>query len=148
MTIQDEEVTTSPYTAKFQLVTETVLPHKCVACGANATGRDEFIDFNLSFDYEGAIYLCANCGKQIARLLGFSDDTYEEEWKESQEELDNLREKYARVSDDLTVYRRMVGDIANVRALNDLFVKLQSLVGEREGSGDSTSEEEQSGPFE
>lgn len=70
------ETTTNEAASKFQLITDTALPHKCVSCGLDADGRRQFLDFNVSFDFEGALYICADsCGIEIARRLGFIPST-------------------------------------------------------------------------
>jgi hypothetical protein len=60
-----------PLQNKFQVITATSLPHKCVACGSEADGRKEFVDFGISFDFEGCIYFCMGCAEEIARTIGF-----------------------------------------------------------------------------
>lgn len=56
---------------KFQILTETPGPHKCIACGMDATGKNEFVDFGVSLDYVGAILICRNCCEEIADVVGF-----------------------------------------------------------------------------
>lgn len=63
------EDTTNPDQAKFRLITETALPHKCMACGLNADGSRKFVDFGVSFDYEGAMLICSDCAEAIGRLM-------------------------------------------------------------------------------
>jgi hypothetical protein len=72
----------NPSVSKFQLVTATQLPHRCLACGRSSDGRIRFLDFGLSLDTEdplfigvpdsalGVIYICEDCGKEAAALLG------------------------------------------------------------------------------
>lgn len=84
--------------SKFQLITETQLPHKCLACGKDATGRNKFVDFGVSFDYEGAIYICEDCAAEIAMLLGFesvaNSEALTKEKNALQEEFNDLKAKY------------------------------------------------------
>lgn len=72
----------NPSMSKFSLVTQTQLPHRCLSCGRNADGRIKFLDFGLSLDVEdplfigvpdsalGVVYICEDCGREAAALLG------------------------------------------------------------------------------
>ena len=56
---------------KFQLITETPLPNKCIACGKEGTGSNQFVDFGVSLDYVGAILICYNCCTEMAELVDY-----------------------------------------------------------------------------
>jgi len=98
----------NPLQTKFQIVTSTLLPHKCWACGSEADGTKEFIDFGVSIDYEGAIYICLNCSTEIAHTIGFITSF---ERDEALLELEKISSELSEAKD-------------NVRAFTDLFVSL------------------------
>lgn len=125
----------NPAVEKFVLVTATQLPHKCVACGLPATGREEFIDFQTSFDWEGALYLCINCGQQIARVLGFISPEEGEKLVEDTEgpvaglllELQEEREKNANLSLELDSLRHLLTKPADFSILAPLVTSNEEL---------------------
>lgn len=62
MTSPSDRITTTEYPA---------LPSLCRICNRGPNGRLKFIDFELSFDYDGAINFCEDCMLNIAQTLGF-----------------------------------------------------------------------------
>lgn len=62
-------MTVLPPTSRFQIVERPYShPGKCVVCGA--TDRP-VIDWNMDLDDFGTIYMCLECGAELARALGF-----------------------------------------------------------------------------
>jgi hypothetical protein len=59
--------------SRVALITEPALPAECVICKRSANGKVQFVDFNASLDYYGAIVICEDCIKETLRLMGFSD---------------------------------------------------------------------------
>lgn len=56
---------------KIKLVTYPPLPSKCAVCLRGADGQLQFIDFELSFDFEGAVTICVACWAPVAQILGY-----------------------------------------------------------------------------
>lgn len=104
----------NPLQSKFQVVTSTLLPHKCIACGSEADGAKEFMDFGVSIDYEGAVYLCLNCCKQIANTIGFTAPFERDhallELTRCQDELAEVRKRVQSYSDLLVSYHLPLSD--------------------------------------
>lgn len=62
-------MTVLPPTSRFQIVERPyVSPGKCVVCGA--TDRP-VVDWNMDIEDYGTIYICLECGAELARSLGF-----------------------------------------------------------------------------
>ncbi len=59
---QSDKVTLTKYPA---------LPSLCRVCNFSADGNREFVDFQLSFDVDGAINICEFCMVNIVEALGF-----------------------------------------------------------------------------
>lgn len=57
--------------SKFKLTKEPALPSKCIACGKDAQGNENFLDFDMSLDYYGAVLFCESCCGEVSRLIGF-----------------------------------------------------------------------------
>lgn len=63
-------MTVLPPTSRFQIVERPVAhPGKCVVCGA--TDRP-VLDWNMDIEDFGTVYVCLDCGSEMARALGFS----------------------------------------------------------------------------
>lgn len=57
---------------KVQLTKYPPLPSRCAICLFPSDGKREFIDFQLSFDYEGAVVICTECWLPVAERLGYA----------------------------------------------------------------------------
>lgn len=141
-------MTTNQQAALFQLVKETVLPHYCAFCRAPSTGREEFVDGQLSLDYEGVIYICMDCARQIARLIGFTDDNYYDQYVEKCKQVESLNERINFKSDKLAVYDSLVGRIDNVRDFVAAVDEIKNLQPKSSNQRVDVSQKKQSGPFE
>lgn len=115
--------TTNPDQAKFQLITETALPHKCMACGLNADGRREFVDFGISYDYEGAMLICSDCAEAIGRLMGLisrdEHDTAVAALVASKVKLDTAEEKINELTAAITTFSFVRSHLGDMRSIND-----------------------------
>lgn len=72
----------NPSASKFQTVTETLLPNRCVWCWVAANGKNIFVDGGMSLDDEdpwykniepsalGVLYTCENCAIEIGVAVG------------------------------------------------------------------------------
>lgn len=96
--------------AKFQLTSNLALPAKCVACNVNQSNDvPEMVDFNVSFDFEGAILLCPNCCSQIARdclgmVLPEEIETFEGSVKTLFDQLEEEKARVRALCDVLTTF--------------------------------------------
>lgn len=62
---------TSPLDARVRLIPVPVAsPGSCVICGKSEHPKG-FIDPRLDFEFHGTLYFCADCGGEIANVLGF-----------------------------------------------------------------------------
>jgi hypothetical protein len=134
----------NPSNSKFQLVTETLIPHKCVACNVSADGRMQFVDFGLSLDVEdplyigvpnealGVIYICENCAKEIASLIGAMPASVTEQFTQS------FEAQEANIT-------RLELEIERLRTLNESYVTVFTSLGlSASKSQDDATEPEQS----
>ncbi len=95
--------------AKIQLTTEPPLPATCTCCGTPGNGRSEFVDFNASVDYYGAVVLCVNCVKEAAATVGYVPDNNTEKLKidldEAYLEIERLGHKLEAMENVVFAYR-------------------------------------------
>lgn len=56
---------------KITLTKYPALPSKCAACLRGSDGSLEFVDFQVSFDWEGAVVICTDCWKTAAELIQY-----------------------------------------------------------------------------
>ena len=118
----------NPPTAKYQVRTQSLLPHKCMGCGVGFTGKEEFIDTTISYDWEGAQYLCVSCVKEMARAVGYEDPVaLQAEIVDLEFKADELSAENERLTDLLDSYRSILGDLGSPVADSD----------STEGQGDS-----------
>lgn len=73
------------------------LPWVCSWCKCGDHARSAFLDTGLSFDFEGTVYLCEECAKNLRQHAGWFT---EEEFAEGKEELQKrILELEAQVAD-------------------------------------------------
>jgi hypothetical protein len=134
-----------PLQNKFQIITTTQLPHKCVACGSEADGRKEFIDFGISFDFEGCIYFCMGCAEEVARTIGFiTSEELESALSRTEameRELEEERNRVRALTDTFTAFN--IPDDNPVNG-SDSDLQIDTLF----EAGQSVSEGSKHGPFE
>lgn len=68
------------------------LPQQCANCGAARSDR-KYVDFGLSLDFYGVVYLCSICVEEIASAFGLVVEV------EQQEEYEGLQERYAELDE-------------------------------------------------
>jgi len=131
--------------AKYQLTKDPAQPQKCAGCGVNANGQNEFVDFNLSLDYYGAVIFCMSCAKEIAATVGFVDPDTIETYGDV---LDAARAANERLSGELELLKNVVftfgipnpSDTSNDSIVISLFKDTAGLdSGEGEDSGNPFS---------
>jgi hypothetical protein len=134
----------NPSMAKFQVVTQTNLPHRCITCGLNADGRIQFVDLGLSLDTEdplfigvpdsalGTLYLCINCASEMSAAIG----------QPSVAVVHDLSEAYH--NSELQV-ERLERENARLRTLNDSYVDVLTSL---RAIGGPTDPDEESGDSE
>jgi hypothetical protein len=115
---------------KITLTRYPVAPCKCPICHRGSDGALEFIDFQLSFDFDGAVTPCVDCWKTAAELIGYvSEDKIQpllDQLKAAQTQLEsvsNERDQLQSTLDSLFAVR------PNLKSDNS-----GSDVGEAEGS--------------
>lgn len=64
---------------KITLTKYPPLPSQCRVCFRSANGELEFVDFQCSVDYEGAINICTDCWISAASLFGYVSPVAQEE---------------------------------------------------------------------
>lgn len=72
---------------KIVLTKYPALPSKCAVCHHGSDGVLEFVDFQLSFDYEGVVVICVNCMVNVAQVL---DLVPRKELSEQAQQIENL----------------------------------------------------------
>lgn len=72
-------------------------PWTCAWCHCGDHGvRDYFIDTGLTFDFEGTVYLCNECGKDLRTGAGWlTVEEFEEDVKSLRREIDKLKAEVA-----------------------------------------------------
>lgn len=53
-----------------------MFPHKCVQCGANKKDGRKYIDWGLTIEFYGVVYLCSFCFAETMRLAGYVEKQY------------------------------------------------------------------------
>jgi hypothetical protein len=77
---------------KYQILdTPRFSPGKCANCGAHKNDSRKYVDFGLSIDWYGVVYLCGTCVHDIANNLGMIP---KEEEKTDNTSLDNLKTEF------------------------------------------------------
>lgn len=97
---------------RFNIVPENrlVSPGKCCVCGSIS---GDFIDFNWSQDFYGAIYFCRTCIEEACRLINFIPAS----------ELDEIIVSYEEIS---YKYREVVGENNELRDALDIISRYRS----------------------
>lgn len=79
-------------------------PGKCGLCGYAASGENEpadkrqYVDFNLDFEYYGALYFCTECLHSLISEMGYITPT----------EADDLKLRLMAAVDELSTFGRVV----------------------------------------
>lgn len=72
-------------------------PAVCLLCG-NGTSLEGYVDLDTFFEWEGQMYLCMTCTKQIAEMIGCivpdEADILKEQFNSTAKELLELREQH------------------------------------------------------
>ena len=131
--------------AKFQLTKAPAQPQSCAACGVSAKGYNEFVDFNLSLDFYGAVIFCTDCAKEIAATVGFVDpDTIET----FEDVLDDARAANERQAAELELLKNVVFtfgiDVPKPSIVN---LSGPSLFDDEEGQPSDEGRQESGNPF-
>lgn len=118
--------------SKFQITKNPPLPAKCAACGKEATGRNYFLDFNMSLDYYGAVIFCESCLQEIADLV--DHPVAEARSAELEEEIEDLK-------NELDRYKFVIASLGFVRPDLDLSTSVaeQDVVEDADSIGDEES---------
>jgi regulator of replication initiation timing len=103
------------------------LPSKCRVCLRDSNGQVEFVDFQLSFDYEGAVNICIDCMRNIAQVLGFID----------QSEGDSLK---AQVQSLVEINRELAENNDRLNTSLDLLLSLRPSLADRRVDANATAE--------
>jgi hypothetical protein len=56
---------------RFKIISVGMLMHPaaCAVCG-NGTCEQGYVDFGLAYDYEGSVYFCVLCAREIGEVVG------------------------------------------------------------------------------
>ena len=52
---------------------ELLLPHNCASCGSCDPGR-KYIDFGITEEFVGTPYVCSECFRSLAPMMGYASD--------------------------------------------------------------------------
>lgn len=116
------------------------LPTTCAICLAPADGEREFIDFNQSLDYYGAVLICRECITPVAHSLDFVEV---EKLNRANSIIETLRNTLAKTQADLYDARTLVNSLSLLRPdlVSPDSVSNENSESEGEGdNGDSESE--------
>jgi hypothetical protein len=130
---------------KFKVVRGGILlpPGTCVACGFS--GSDEFVDFDVSLEWYGAVYLCKSCVREagsVFDLISAADEAILRgqieqqvvligELQQALADKDKLNDNYRGVIDDL---RASNLSIINGSPVSDAEADSESLAAVEPGS--------------
>lgn len=119
--------------SKIQVVKHPPLPATCAVCNRSANGNVDFLDWNLSLDYYGAVLLCEDCAREMVSILGFAPVA---EVENRNEQIENLTLRN----------RELVEENDRVRAaLNSVLVVRPDLRVDGNQSDDLDSEDTENG---
>lgn len=54
---------------RVQLTLDPALPATCLICSRSSDGKINFVDFNLNFDYYGAVVICEDCIRECLQVV-------------------------------------------------------------------------------
>lgn len=113
---------------KITLTKYPPLPSKCASCFRGSDGTLEFVDFQISFDYEGAVVICTECWATAAELIKYVSV---DEIAPLMMEIDHLRGELEKVSNERDSVQHAMDSLLAVRP---------NLVSNDHTSDDSASE--------
>lgn len=96
---------------------ELMPPGACALCG-NGTCLEGYVDLDIFYDYEGQVYLCMNCARDVAKTIGCllpGESTHLENLnRDVAAELKETQEKLAHAQSRLDAYDSVIsGAFAN-----------------------------------
>lgn len=98
------------YIGKIQYVSQPALPAKCICCGNDWKGKEEYmIDFQISLDDYGAVLFCEACAKELASLVSI------EAVESRNEQIKNLQVRIQEVQEENVRLNTALDSILNVR---------------------------------
>lgn len=119
--------------SKIKVVKHPALPATCAVCYRSADGVVDFLDWQLSLDYYGAVLVCEDCAREMLVVLGFAPVA---EVTSRNEQIENLTIRN----------RELVEENERVRAaLNSILAVRPDLRSDSDGNDDLDSENSQAG---
>lgn len=73
------------------------LPSQCCICFFKSDGTREFLDFQMSLDFYGAVLICSECVAPVAQLFGY---TKNEKIEANAEVISDLRDTIEKLEND------------------------------------------------
>ena len=109
-------------TQKFQLTNSPALPASCVACGrSQSNSNQQFVDFNASLDWYGAILFCVDCIKEA--YLAVAEPPVAD--NSVQEELELERIKNVELTSRLSSITTALSHVLSLDTLDVVLDKIQ-----------------------
>lgn len=103
-------------------------PSKCANCGTSKVDGRQYIDFGLTVDWFGVVYLCGYCVKDITKDFGF--------FKPYEIEIASLREQIASLKKLLTKGSDLNENVVKTfKEYEEFYAGLHSTVDDRNPSG-------------
>lgn len=97
---------------KITLTKYPALPSHCAICLHGSDGKLDFVDFQLSFDYEGVVVICVPCWESAASLLGFVS---KETWEQAADQLRVLHNRVEELQEENAKLQLALDSIFAVR---------------------------------
>lgn len=124
---------------RVQLTLDPALPSKCIICQKGSGGGTQFVDFDLSLDWYGAVVICADCIRECISVVE-SDPVahFTEKLSDTKRELEvalSELERYRTAFDSLSFIRPDLNPFGS-----DPVVDSKDAEATDEGSGDDVPE--------
>lgn len=129
------------------LAVPDVSPGKCANCGASKNDGRRYVDFGLHVEFYGAVMLCGECLKDIARTMGLFEDL-EDQLKASLEQTQravDLQKSGEILLHKMLQVNKEFENFVNLHSLgNDSSINSSASVGSNETASKSTIDETKS----
>lgn len=119
---------------KVTLTKTPPLPSTCCICNFSADGTRNFVDFQMSLDFHGAIVICEACFPPVASLFGY---IHESELSDIQAQLRNVHSAFENVQEENGRLQTALDSILSVRpglAVDNPFINVLASANSDESS--------------
>ncbi len=142
--------------SKYTLTTTPALPATCAGCRRSANGIIQFVDFNLSLDYFGAVVFCEDCAKEILGVFDYVPVAKLEVLNEKNHQLRealaieraNVNQLKSAVDAIVSIRPDISGALSSNEGTDEVSSEVSGSTGSNSGESESESDDDDSGPEE